>query len=204
MKLFGLTSHLSPDLLRPKFRGSWNPLHGHCYVASEAAYHILGTQSGWKPMFMHHEGTPHWFLSAEVSGYTGERWTLDLTLRQFQNPPDHRNGVSKGFLTREPSSRARELISRFDAKARTVREGQVWVYQRLLPTPLKPMIHRVASFDGVFGQSLSRPMDSSSSTSSICTLTLASAAYMILGGDTWGTWDLMTEDSLAALEVIAS
>ena len=43
-----LQSHLTDDLRRPPYKGSSNPLTGHCYVASEALYHLLGSRD-WVP-----------------------------------------------------------------------------------------------------------------------------------------------------------
>src|SRR5689334_21414353 len=54
---------LSPDLLKPNWQGSAHPMAGHCYVASEALYHLLGgKEAGLKPQVIQHEGGPHWFL----------------------------------------------------------------------------------------------------------------------------------------------
>jgi len=47
--------YLSDDLRRPPWKGDPNPLAGHCYVASEALYHLLGDK--WKPEHVKHEGT---------------------------------------------------------------------------------------------------------------------------------------------------
>jgi len=33
---------LTPDLLKAQYRGSDIPYYGHCYVAAEALYHLLG------------------------------------------------------------------------------------------------------------------------------------------------------------------
>lgn len=92
----------------PPYRGDPNPLTGHCYVASEAAYHVLGGKdAGWKPMFVRHEGAPHWFLRNERSGQD-----LDITAGQFRTTPDYAAAKGKGFLTRDPSKRALSVIER--------------------------------------------------------------------------------------------
>lgn len=101
---------LTPDLLKKEFRGGRHPLSGHCYVASEALYHLLGG----KPMFIRHEGWPHWW----IRGPNGETW--DLTSAQFRTPVPYGKGVCKGFLTRQPSKRAAEVIRR-------VEELQKWL-----------------------------------------------------------------------------
>lgn len=98
---------LSPDLLRDKFRGGAHRLAGHCYVASEALYHLLGGRAaGWTPEHIKHEGVSHWYLR-HASGEV-----LDPTVAQFSTTPDYRQGCPKGFLTRNPSKRACVVLSR--------------------------------------------------------------------------------------------
>lgn len=93
------------DLRKPKYRGMENPYAGHCYVASEALYHLLGGKAtGYKPMFISHEGEPHWFLT----GPSGE--IIDATAEQFNTPVPYERAVGKGFLTAKPSARAQEVI----------------------------------------------------------------------------------------------
>lgn len=90
---------LTDDLLMPG-KG------GHCYVASEALYHLMGGKSaGLKPMNVRHEGTSHWFL------LSGED-VVDLTADQFQTSPPYRLARGRGFLTKKPSRRAEEVIQR--------------------------------------------------------------------------------------------
>lgn len=82
-------------------------MRGNCYVTSEAVYHLLGGKAGgWKPMRIYHERTTHWFLKHE-SGLI-----LDLTWGQFKRMPKYEKAVGSGFLTKQPSKRARELIQR--------------------------------------------------------------------------------------------
>jgi hypothetical protein len=94
------------DLRRKEYRGNSNFYAGHCYVASEALLHLAKKRNvQLKPMFLWHENSPHWYLvcSGEI---------LDLTRKQFSNPPDYTKGKGKGFLTKAPSKRAKELIAR--------------------------------------------------------------------------------------------
>ena len=84
---------------------------GNCYVASEAAYHILGgKRAGWKPMRFPLQGPDkkidtHWFLKHK-SGVI-----LDLSKRQFAGRRIYySDGVGAGFLTKRPSRRARQLM----------------------------------------------------------------------------------------------
>ena len=102
-----LTKNLSPDLLTPAWRkSSTGPLSGHCYVASEAAWHLLGAMdSPWRPYVGRVGDVTHWWLQ---DGDT----VLDITLGQFPQGFNHSLGHKCGFLTREPSKRARILIER--------------------------------------------------------------------------------------------
>lgn len=80
---------------------------GNCYVTSEALFHLLGGKAaGWKPCTLRHEGATHWYLE----NANGVR--LDATVSQFKRAPDYSRGRGCGFLTREPSKRARELMAR--------------------------------------------------------------------------------------------
>ena len=98
---------LTDDLRRPPWRGKANPLAGHCYVASEALAHILRSEGHTvKPMFVRHEGAPHWYLLVDGVGI------VDATAGQFREPPPYSEGRGKGFLTSEPSKRAAELLRR--------------------------------------------------------------------------------------------
>jgi hypothetical protein len=97
----------SNDLRRKPWKNSENKLAGHCYIASEILYHLLGGKnSGWKPMFMRVYNTPHWYLQHE-SGKI-----IDLTDSQFDGKLDRTNAVGKGFLTKHLSKRATKLLSR--------------------------------------------------------------------------------------------
>lgn len=103
---------LSPDLLREPWRsralaGPNHPMTGHCYVASESCYHLLGgKRAGWRPMFIRHEGQPHWFL-VDRRGRI-----LDVTKDQFRTPVPYHRASGKGFLTSRPSRRAQIVIAR--------------------------------------------------------------------------------------------
>lgn len=100
---------LTPDLLHPKYRTQSNPVSGHCYVASEALYYLLGGMySGLKPMQVHHEGTSHWYLQDKTS-----EEIIDITADQFKTPVPYQNGKGRGFLTKGPSKRAMRLLQAF-------------------------------------------------------------------------------------------
>lgn len=98
---------LTDDLRRPPYRGNSNPLTGHCYVASEAIYHLWAREQGYKPYFIRHEGSPHWFLRNNAGT------VIDPTSGQFKTNVDYARGIGKGFLTRLPSKRARILMNAF-------------------------------------------------------------------------------------------
>jgi hypothetical protein len=117
MELFGLVRDvracLTDDLRQKKYQGSPNPVAGHCYVASEALFHILKNHAmpGWKSMFVRHEGEPHWFLRHPQS-----QMILDPTADQFKSPIPYRVAVGKGFLTKDPSKRAKKVIFRWQER----------------------------------------------------------------------------------------
>ena len=101
-----ITESLTDDLRRPPWRGSPNPLAGHCYVASEAAWHLLGAASSlWRPTFIKHRGVSHWYLTNKDSGEI-----LDITAGQFDEAPAYASGIGTGFLTKTPSKRAAGLL----------------------------------------------------------------------------------------------
>ena len=110
-----IVDNLSDDLLAPKWR-QYKKHHpgkhhtfGHCYVASEAAYYLLGGKAeGWTPQFVLVKGVPHWFLKHK----SGTK--LDITAAQFQVLIPYEMARGKGFLTNKPSKRAVELIKRIE------------------------------------------------------------------------------------------
>ena len=91
---------LTPDLLHPNYLD--NP-KAHCYVASEALYHLLDEKPKVKRMRM--GDTVHWWL--ELDGQV-----IDLTAAQFDKLPDYSKGVGAGFLTKEPSKRCQIVLDR--------------------------------------------------------------------------------------------
>lgn len=116
---------LSPDLLKGIWRvknAQGHPMTGHCYVATEALYHLLGgKEAGWKSMMMSFDNDcdwgpvelPHWWLE----NVDGRR--IDATSDQFASPVPYERGRHKAFITNEklgdkPSKRARILIARLE------------------------------------------------------------------------------------------
>ncbi len=104
--------HLSPDLLKGRWRVQSNPLEGHCFIATEALYHMLPNKEQWKPMVASYkdEGgkATHWWLINRITGDI-----LDPTKEQYlpETPPYHL-GKGCGFMTKLPSKRAKTLIER--------------------------------------------------------------------------------------------
>jgi hypothetical protein len=106
-----IVDNLSDELLSSRFRklkkrGAASTF-GHCYVASETAYHLLGGKAeGWKSYFIEHENCSHWFIKHK-SGLI-----IDFTADQFTNHIPYNKGIGKGFLTKQPSKRAKILMQR--------------------------------------------------------------------------------------------
>jgi hypothetical protein len=113
--------NLTDDLLSTawgRLRDPGNPLSGHCYIAAEALWHLIGgPQSGFVPHVLSsrlwpeglNPGETHWFLR-RVKGRG--RKILDPTARQFNVPIAYDRGRGNGFLTTAPSKRAKILIER--------------------------------------------------------------------------------------------
>lgn len=115
-----ILDNLTDDLLTKKYRKlrEKNPkcpaTTGHCYVASEAAYWLLGgKEEGWTAQYIKHLGCAHWFLKHK-SGFI-----LDLTYNQFKSPIDYSKARGTGFLTKLPSRRTKVLIIR-------INESKTW------------------------------------------------------------------------------
>lgn len=102
---------LSDDLLSPEYRDRYRETKtaGHCYVATEALYHLLNKkdQEKYKPYYLKWEGTTHWFLMSK-----DKTEILDPTYDQFKGLPDYNEGTRCGFLTKNPSKRTITLLDR--------------------------------------------------------------------------------------------
>lgn len=99
-----IKKHLTDDLRLPQYRNHPNPAAGHCYVASEAFYWL--SSRNLKPMFIRHEGQPHWFLKDDNNKI------IDITASQFKTPIPYEKAIGKGFLTKKPSKRCQILLGR--------------------------------------------------------------------------------------------
>ncbi len=107
---------LTPDLLSKPYLKRWTPrrhrVWGHCYAASEALFHMLGgKKAGYAPVQSWIGDESHWWIR------TG-RLDLDPTAEQFATEHSfylENIALSQphgGFLTKQPSKRAAEIIRR--------------------------------------------------------------------------------------------
>jgi hypothetical protein len=114
-----IRAELGPHLLKSPYKqrrpAKAAPSWGCCYVATEALYHLWGKANGYTPMIVpfrvekHAMGT-HWFLEQRPSGLQ-----VDITADQFDGEfygdrPDFGAAKPKGFMTKEPSKRARQVM----------------------------------------------------------------------------------------------
>lgn len=77
---------------------------GDCYPAAEVVYHAAGgKKSGLTPVQIEHEGQSHWFVRDDEGN------VYDPTADQFETPVPHTDGVGRGFLTKKPSRRGKEM-----------------------------------------------------------------------------------------------
>lgn len=101
--------NLTPDLLRGRWKIQTHPLEGHCYVAAEALWHLLG-RVDWKPVFSAYEDeggrATHWWLVHRTTGVIA-----DPTKEQYEpeQPPYHL-GKGCGFQSQQPSKRAQKVL----------------------------------------------------------------------------------------------
>lgn len=100
-----IVSVLTDDLRHVPWKKSANPIAGHCYVVSEALYHL--EQGRYKGCSVKHEGHTHWYLTDRETGAI-----VDLTAGQFETPVPYDRGRGRGFLTKQPSKRTQEVIRR--------------------------------------------------------------------------------------------
>jgi len=121
--IMSIRKNLTDDLLSTKYRRnlSHNVLSnttGHCYVASEALYHLLTEvqRRKFKPYYlkiddMFHQTITHWYLMTD-----DKLEILDPTYDQFSYLPNYGSGTRAAFLTKTPSKRAKILIGRISKR----------------------------------------------------------------------------------------
>jgi hypothetical protein len=117
-----IKNSLSNDLLNVQYRkikeqhSEADVAFGHCYVATEAAYYLLGgKETGWSPQFVRVAGYAHWYLRHQ-SGFI-----FDPTSSQFKVPVPYHLGKGKGFLSKLPSKRCKQLLKRIE-------DSPTWAY----------------------------------------------------------------------------
>jgi hypothetical protein len=108
---------LTPDLLELKYRkqNEQNPMYGHCYVASEALYHLLREYRpdlDFRPKRGRDvTGVCHWWLVDMLQGQA----ELDPTAAQYTSAgklPPHATGRRGTFTSVRPSLRAAKVMER--------------------------------------------------------------------------------------------
>jgi hypothetical protein len=108
---------LSDDLLTPgrridirqeRLRAEVRRVRGHCYIATEAAYHLFGKELGYVPERVRcADGDTHWWLRNKMTKHV-----IDPTIEETGGKFDYQSGRAGGFLTIEPSRRCRILMQR--------------------------------------------------------------------------------------------
>jgi hypothetical protein len=106
-----IESSLSDDLLRKDWlerrKPTDHPTFGHCYVATEALWHLWGKYHGYRPWVVNEDGYTHWYLvddEGDVKDPTkGQRLGREVP---------YETGRRNGFLTKRPSRRCRTVMRR--------------------------------------------------------------------------------------------
>ena len=105
-----IIANLDDSLLKPEYIGKGHKLHGHCYVAAEAYYHLWGKVDGYFPVRAKDgHGVTHWWLQHK------DGTIVDPTSAQYRmvgEVPPYNKGIKGGFLTKEPSKRTQILMDR--------------------------------------------------------------------------------------------
>lgn len=130
-----LHSCLTKDLLKKQYQSDYEKNHfttGHCYIASEAVFHTFGGKDEWSAYSGrdHNNGT-HWWLKNKLT-----KEIVDPTKEQYTSigiEPPYDKGRPCAFLTREPSARARDLMTRIENKlnaGNTIEEAPIETARR--------------------------------------------------------------------------
>ena len=106
-----------PDVRKDEYTSDEDPLHGSCYICSEAYFHATGgTESGldiyclsWRDVDPEREGT-HWFLGEDDTVYD-----LSLPTASIGSGIPFTEARRRAFLTGyEPSLRCQTLLDGLD------------------------------------------------------------------------------------------
>lgn len=108
---------LSPRYFKENRLPDSDPMTGHCYVATEVAYHLIGKHEGYCPKVVRHKDQDwtHWFLHHKQSNHI-----IDITSSQFSSVEldwCYANARYIGLLTRFPSKRAQFVIDLYHKMA---------------------------------------------------------------------------------------
>ncbi len=107
-----IQKNLTSDLLKGRWKTEQeHPLEGHCYIAAEVLWHSLDKKD-FKPMcavYFDEKGKcTHWWLKNKNTGEI-----LDPTAEQYYpDTPPYTLGRGCGFLTKEPSKRAKIVLNK--------------------------------------------------------------------------------------------
>jgi hypothetical protein len=110
--ILNIQKNLTPDLLRGRWKVQQeHPLEGHCYIAAEVLWHSLG-KNNYKPICASYSDEKgkctHWWLVDKKTNNI-----LDPTAEQYHpEKPPYELGRGCGFLTKEPSKRAKIVLNR--------------------------------------------------------------------------------------------
>ena len=104
-----IQDNLTDDLLKPQYRDKTkNRFWGHCYVASETFYYLVGgKESGYAPRRIKVNGINHWFLQ-----HLETDEIVDITSQQFDFDIDYSLSKKASFLTQFPSKRSLKLMEK--------------------------------------------------------------------------------------------
>lgn len=112
-----LGPHLVKKDLLPHRPTDAHPSWGCCYAATEALYYLWGKKHGFSPQYVVYAITPgikttHWFLRdkwgttfVDPTGFQFDRNDVGLGRKI-----DYTLGVACGFLTKQPSKRAQQIM----------------------------------------------------------------------------------------------
>lgn len=109
-----ILASLTPELVKKEFLflQKKHRLGGHCYVATEAMYYLLGGKSsGYMPASIVHEGVKHYYLKHRES-----REVLDLTAAQFTTAISYEKGRGSVYRQSKPSKRTAVLLERVNRR----------------------------------------------------------------------------------------
>ena len=136
---------LTDELRKPQYRSNPNPFAGHCFVASNALFHLIdGNKTGWEMRVIHREHLKdedtHWFLQHKKTGNI-----LDPTADQFEGDDipyekavgcgTSQNSDNQGHPTQRAATvigRARALMTKPDKQylGTLEHDGQAWYIQK--------------------------------------------------------------------------